>query len=126
MSIVQPYKDRMDTRCKERVPFAVVGCIMYCILYFILPKNFTSLIGMLGGIMVGFSATYKWQTVFNTFGGLSSAVSILGLEVAIIFRIVNNVFGAIYGRLFSKIFDKVEEKITNRSIIEEMTTSDEL
>ena len=126
MSIVQPYKDRMDTRCKERVPFAVVGCIMYCILYFILPKNFTSLIGMLGGIMVGFSATYKWQTVFNTFGGLNSAVSILGLEVAIIFRIVNNVFGAIYGRLFSKIFDKVEEKITNRSIIEEMTTSGEL
>ena len=126
MSIVQPYKDRMDTRCKERVPFAVVGCIMYCILYFILPKNFTSLIGMLGGIMVGFSATYKWQTVFNTFGGLNSAVPILGLEVAIIFRIVNNVFGAIYGRLFSKIFDKVEEKITNRSIIEEMTTSGEL
>ena len=41
-------------------------------------------------------------------------------------RLVNNVFGAIYGRLFSKIFDKVEEKITNRSIIEEMTTSDEL
>ena len=64
--------------------------------------------------------------LFNTFGGLNSAVSILGLEVAIIFRIVNNVFGAIYGRLFSKIFDKVEEKITNRSIIEEMTTSGEL
>lgn len=62
----------------------------------------------------------------NTFGGLNSAVTILGLEVAIIFRIVNNVFVVIYGRLFSKIFDKVEEKITNRSIIEEMTTSDEL
>lgn len=126
MSIVQPYKERIDIRCKERVPFAIVGCIMYCILYFIFQKKSIALIGMLGGIMVGFSATYKWQTVFNTFGGLTSAVPILGLEVAIIFRIVNNVLGAIYGRLFSKIFDKVEEKITNRSIIEEMTTSGEL
>lgn len=126
MSIVQPYKERIDIRCKERVPFAIVGCIMYCILYFIFPKKSIALIGMLGGIMVGFSATYKWQTVFNAFGALSSAVPILGLEIAIIFRIVNNIFGAMYGRLFSKIFDKIEEKITSRSIIEEMTTSGEI
>ena len=126
MSIVQPYKERIDIRCKERVPFAIVGCIMYYILYFIFPKKSIALIGMLGGIMVGFSATYKWQTVFNALGALSSAVPILGLEIAIIFRIVNNIFGAMYGRLFSKIFDKIEEKITSRSIIEEMTTSGEI
>ena len=76
--------------------------------------------------MVGFSATYKWQTVFNTFGGLTSAVPILGLEIAIILRIVNNIFGAMYGRLFIKIFDKIEDKITSRSVIEEMTTSGEI
>ena len=99
---------------------------MFYILYCILPKEFSSLIGILGGIMCGFSATYKWQTVFNTFGGLTSAVPILGLEIAIIFRIVNNVFGAIYGRLFSKIFDKIEEKIISRSIIEEMKISEEM
>ena len=90
----------------SRIPFAIVGCIMYYILYFIFPKKSIALIGMLGGIMVGFSATYKWQTVFNALGALSSAVPILGLEIAIIFRIVNNIFGAMYGRLFSKIFDK--------------------
>ncbi len=126
ISIVQPDKKRVDIRCKERIPFAIVGCIIFYILYCILPKEFKSLIGILGGIMCGFSATYKWQTVFNAFGGLTAAVPILGLEIAIIFRIVNNVLGAIYGRLFSKIFDKIEEKITSRSIIEEMRTSGEM
>ena len=126
MSIVQPHKEKMDIRCKERVPFAIWGCVIYYMIYVIFPKESVSLIGMIGGIMVGFSATYKWQTVFNTFGGLTSAVPILGLEIAIIFRIVNNIFGAMYGKLFSRIFDKIEEKITSKSIVEEMTTSGEM
>jgi hypothetical protein len=72
------------------------------------------LIGMMGGIMVGFSATYKWQTVFNVFGALSSAVPILGLPVAVIFRIVDNVFGALYGKFFSRLFDKVESRFIKK------------
>lgn len=123
MSIVHPYKDKINLRCKDRVSFAILGCIIYSILYFILPKESVGLIGVLGGIMVGFSATYKWQTVFNVFGALSSAVPILGLEIAIILRIIENSFGAIYGRFFSNIFDKFEEKITTRNIIKDILRS---
>ena len=126
MSIVHPHKDKIDIRCKDRIPFAILGALMYSILYFIFPKESIALIGMLGGIMAGFSATYKWQTAFNAFGGLTSAVPTLGLEIAITFRIVNNIFGAMYGRLFSKIFDKIEEKIINRNIVEEIATSGEI
>jgi hypothetical protein len=78
---------------------------------------------MIGGIMVGFSATYKWQTVFNAFGALSSAVPLLGFNVAIIFRIVDNIFGAIYGNLFSKLFDKIEYKLMNKNKVEEVSTT---
>ena len=63
MSIVQPNKAQVESRCKERTPFVIIGCILYCMLYFILPKELLIIIGMIGGIMVGFSATYKWQTV---------------------------------------------------------------
>lgn len=126
MSIVQPNKAQVDIRSKERVPFAIIGCIMYCILYIVLPKQYAAVIGMLGGIMVGFSATYRWQTAFNSFGALSSAVPLLGLEVAIIFRIVDNAFGAIYGKVFSKVFDKIEEKLISRNKLEEMSTSGEM
>lgn len=118
MSIVQPNKAQVDIRCKERIPYVTIGCIMYCILYFILPAQYVVLIGIIGGIMVGFSATYKWQTAFNAFGALSSAVPLLGLENAIIFRIVNNAFGSIYGRFFSKGFDKLEAKFINKNVKE--------
>lgn len=123
MSIVQPNKAQVDIRCKERIPYVTIGCIMYCILYFILPAQYVVLIGMIGGIMVGFSATYKWQTVFNAFGALSSAVPLLGFNVAIIFRIVDNIFGAIYGNLFSKLFDKIEYKLMNKNKVEEVSTT---
>ena len=118
MSIVQPNKAQVESRCKERTPFVIIGCILYCMLYFILPKELLIIIGMIGGIMVGFSATYKWQTAFNAFGALSSAVPLLGLENAIIFRIVNNAFGSIYGRFFSKGFDKLEAKFINKNVKE--------
>ena len=114
MSIVQPKKEQVDIRCKERIPYVTIGSLMYCALYLVLPPQYLMLIGMIGGIMVGFSSTYKWQTVFNAFGGLTSAVAILGIKSALIFRVIDNVFGAIYGIVFSKIFDKIEEKITNR------------
>jgi len=126
MSIVQPNKDRIDIRYKERVPFAILGCIIYYILYIILPEEFKALIGIIGGLMLGFSATYKWQTIFNSFGALTSAAPILGLEIAIIFRIIENTFGAIYGRFFSKIFDKFEEKITTRNINKKITGNNTL
>lgn len=113
-SVIHPYKDRIASRCKDRVSFTIVGCIIYSMIYIILPKEYITFVGMIGGIMVGFSATYKWQTVFNAFGGLTSAVAILGIKSALIFRVIDNVFGAIYGIVFSKIFDKIEEKITNR------------
>ncbi len=118
MSIVQPNKVQVNTRCKERIPFVTIGCIIYLMLYFVLPKQLLMVIGILGGIMVGFSATYKWQTVFNAFGALSSAVPLLGLDVALIFRVVDNAFGAIYGKVFSDLYDMVVDKFTKKNVEE--------
>ena len=39
----------------------------------VMAVSYTHLIGMIGGIGVGYSAGYAWQTVFNTFGALSIA-----------------------------------------------------
>ena len=76
--------------------------------------------GIIGGIMVGFSSTYQWQTVFNCFGALSTSIPILGLEEAIIFRIVNNLFGSIYTKVFNKLFNKVDDIISDKDEIVEI------
>lgn len=53
--------------------FNIVGCLLFVVLYLVLPKSMYPYIGMIGGIGVGYSAGYAWQTAFNTFGALSIA-----------------------------------------------------
>ena len=64
-------------------------------------------IGMIGGIGVGYSAGYAWQTVFNTFGALSIASGLFGMPMAVALRIGANVFGAFYTVLYNKVIDKL-------------------
>ena len=55
-------------RAVDRGVFNIAGCALFLVLYLILPESGRSMIGIIGGIGVGYSAGYKWQTVFNTFG----------------------------------------------------------
>ncbi|RDY28188.1 FUSC family protein [Romboutsia weinsteinii] len=119
MSILQTSQDKLELRFKERPKFIILGSLVFAIVYLILPQAIKSNIGIIGGLLVGFSATYKWQTVFNCFGALSTAIPILGFEGAIIFRIINNLFGAIYTKAFDKVFNKIDDMISNRDVIDE-------
>lgn len=103
MSIMQPFQKDLMERVKYRAPGNILGGLLFLILYYVLPVRYRSYIGMIGGIGVGFSATYGWQTVFNSFGALAIASGIFGVPGAILLRIVNNVFGSIYGIIFDKI-----------------------
>lgn len=60
-------------RAVDRGVFNIAGCALFLVLYLILPESGRSMIGIIGGIGVGYSAGYKWQTVFNTFGALAIA-----------------------------------------------------
>lgn len=108
MSIYQPNKETMDKRCKSRSIFMIIGCLIFSIIYLIIPIQYRSSIGIIGGIFIAFSATYEWQTVFNCFGALSIAVATFGLVDTIILRIINNIFGALCCKLFDLVFDRIE------------------
>lgn len=114
MSVMLPFKDDMKYRVKARIPGNIVGSLIFILLYFLLPQELYVYIGIIGGIGVGFSATYGWQSVFNTFGALSIAAGLLGLPGAVILRIINNIFGALYGLLFHKLFHTSTESLLLR------------
>ena len=82
-------------RAKRRGPFNIVGCMIFLILYHVLPESMYPYIGMIGGIGVGYSAGYAWQTVFNTFGALSIASGLFGAGTAVTLRIIFNVMGSV-------------------------------
>ena len=62
---------------------------------------------MIGGIGVGYSAGYAWQTAFNTFGALSIAAGLFGMPAAVALRIGANIFGAAYTILCNKVIDRL-------------------
>lgn len=88
---------------------------MYDLSYFTcdLPDHIFQWIGLIGGIGVGYSAGYAWQTVFNTFGALYIAENLFGLKNAIILRIAANVFGSLYAYGFDQLFRKITTSIRN-------------
>lgn len=119
MSVVLPFRQNLKERVRGRIPGNILGGLVFLLLYFILPPSLYTYIGILGGIGVGLSASYHWQSVFNSLGAISVAVGILGLPGAVFFRILNNVFGALYGQVFEKIFYHSMDRIAERTCLEE-------
>lgn len=114
LSVIQPTKDKLAFRYETRIPYVIIGSLLFGAVYIALPSNYYGYIGIMGGLMVGLSGTYQWQTVFNCFGALTTAVPLFGLGGAIILRILNNAFGAIYSKIYDKYFEAIYDKISTR------------
>ena len=89
--------------------------MIFVVLYLVLPKSMYPYIGIIGGIGVGYSAGYAWQTVFNTFGALSIASNLFGMTGAVILRIGANVFASVYTVVMDKLLNKIFENSTELS-----------
>ena len=121
MFVCLPFTEDCIPRSVSRGMFNVVGCLLFIVLYLVLPKSMYPYIGMIGGIGVGYSAGYPWQTAFNTFGALSIAAGIFGMPAAIALRIGANVLGAAYTVICNKVTDKVAEYIGTNKCAENLS-----
>ena len=121
MSVCLPFTEDCVPRSVSRGMFNVVGCLLFIVLYLILPKSMYPYIGMIGGIGVGYSAGYPWQTAFNTFGALSIAAGIFGMPAAVALRIGANVLGAAYTVICNKVADKVAEYMGTNKCAENLS-----
>ncbi|MDU1413657.1 MAG: FUSC family protein [Clostridium sp.] len=115
LSIIQPNKEKLEVRFKTRYLYIILGSLICGITYVVMPIELRGLMGILGGILAGYSATYKWQTTFNCFGAIAVAVPIFGLKGAIIVRIFDNIIGAIYSSFFDKTFNYLDNRIDNNN-----------
>ena len=118
MSVCLPFTKDCVARSGSRWQFNIVGCAIFIVLYLVLPESMYPYIGMIGGIGVGYSAGYAWQTVFNTFGALSIAAGLFGMPVAVALRIGANVFGSAYTVICNKIIDKLADRFVVRQSAE--------
>ena len=114
MSVCVPFSSDIAPKAKKRAPFNIVGSLIFVALYYALPKWVHPYIGIIGGIGVGYSAGYSWQTVYNTFGALYIASGIFGVKTAVLLRIGANIFASLYTVLFDHVFNNVFAFIKNR------------
>ena len=110
MSVCLPFTQDCPPRAVDRGLFNIVGCALFIVLYLILPESMYSMIGIIGGIGVGYSAGYKWQTAFNTFGALAIASSLFGMPMAVALRVGINVIAVAYTVVFNKLADYIHIK----------------
>lgn len=106
MSVMMPQQGEAKRRAANRIPGNLIGGALFFVLVSLLPAELVPMLGILGGFCLGFSATYRWQSVFNAIGGMSVAVALLGLPSAIFFRIFNNTVGALYALVFGWLFNR--------------------
>ena len=115
MSVLVPLRKDITKRAARRSIGNIAGGAVFTAIYYILPDFLIPLVGIAGCVGTGFSASYKWQSMFNSLGAMSMAVVILGgLREAVFYRIFNNVIGAVYGILFGLLFHKFAALILNR------------
>lgn len=107
MSICQLKHEGCVEKAKKRGPYNVVGCLIFLALYRLLPTSMYPYIGIIGGIGVGYSAGYAWQTVFNTFGALSIAAGLFGPIAAVVLRMGLNLFASVYTVVCDNILDRI-------------------
>lgn len=99
--------DGINTRVLERIMGIVIGSLLFGVVYAIFPASFDMFIGPLGGLFVGFSATYRWSTVFNCLGALMMAASLYGVKASIFLRIFDNILGCVLTVIFMIFIKRV-------------------
>ena len=104
MSVLVPFRSNIKERLKQRIRGNILGIAIFFLIYNFFPDYIYNNVGIIGGIGVGLSATYGWQSVFNSFGALAIGTNLYGFSEAIFFRAVDTIFGVLYGFVFELMF----------------------
>lgn len=113
---------KINERSLQRFIGVIVGSLMYYGIYTLLPTGWHTIIGPLGGFLLGFCVDYKYKTAMNCLGALMIASSIYGLETSIALRISDTIIGIVFAFAFYYIYDRcifmrfcgVKQTSTNR------------
>lgn len=111
MSIITPFPVGQKEKAKSRILGNILGALLVFLIYKYCPDFMYNNIGILSGIGIGLSATYGFQCIFNAFGAITTAATLLGFPAALFFRVFNNILGAVYGLTFNKYFHRLINKI---------------
>ena len=104
---------KINERFLHRIIGVISGCILFYIVYSIIPSSLHIIIGPLSGLCLGIYTDYRHKTALNCFGALMLASGIYGLHSAIFLRIMNTLLGVVFAIGFYHLYELVAKKKYN-------------
>ncbi len=96
---------KIKERFAHRFIGVIVGSALFYVIYSLVPKNLSFLIGPVGGFCLGFCTDYKYKTAVNCMGALMLAAGTYGVNTAILLRIGDTIIGIIFAMAFYYCYD---------------------
>ncbi len=96
---------KIKERFAHRFIGVIVGSALFYVIYSLVPKNLSFLIGPVGGFCLGFCTDYKYKTAVNCMGALMLAAGTYGANTAILLRIGDTIIGIIFAMAFYYCYD---------------------
>lgn len=97
----------LKERFFDRLLGVVLGTLLFALSVQWIPVK---ILGVLGGLALGFCSFYRHKTIFNCFGALSTASVLFGLQTSITMRIIDNVIGLSLGSLYYFTMKRIRQK----------------
>lgn len=101
-----PYSENVSGRFRQRIIGVFAGSGIFFVIFSIIPESFHSILGVLGGLCLGFCTDYRYKAACNCIGALMLATSIYGVQGAVVLRIVDTILGVIFGVIVAFLFHK--------------------
>ena len=103
-SMLTPYGLKVRDRMWWRIAFVGLGTAIFYLTFPMIPPALYVPLSITMSLCCGMCSKYYWTQMFNTFGALLVSISVLNLEEATFWRLVDNACGAIFAFLFSLAF----------------------
>jgi hypothetical protein len=90
-SLISGFEDDfVKERFIDRIIGVIIGSFLFGVLNQFIPA---AVLAIMSGLALGLCSTYKYKSLFNYFGALSTASILLGLQSSINIRIIDNFIG---------------------------------
>ena len=114
-SLISGYENNyVKERFIDRIVGVIIGSFLFGILNQFIPA---AVLAISSGLALGLCSTYKYKSMFNSFGALSTASILFGLHSSINIRIVDNFVGLTLAYLYYLMSKKIYKRyLYNNSI----------
>lgn len=107
-SLISGYEnDFIKERFIDRIIGVIIGSILFGIFNQFIPAT---VLAVISGLALGLTTTYRYKSIFNSFGALSTASILFGLQSSINIRIINNLVGLTLAYLYFIVSKQLYKK----------------